>query len=471
MDASGHGRGLRVLHAIHDFLPRHRAGSEIYAAQLCRELSARHHVTIVCADYDPARAHGHLTWRLHEGVPVVEITNNWVSATFEETYRSPLMSARLEQVLDIVQPHIVHVHNLLNLSFDLPAAARARGIPVVATLHDYTLVCPSGGQRIHRAESHVCHTIDTARCARCFPESPFHTQAAIGPLAAAVAGSGRLQRVVAAVRRVSPGLLRAAARTVGDARRFPVTEADIDRRLSSARTVFDQVDLFVAPSRSLAREFVALGLDSSKVRVSDYGFPHMSRPARPPSGTRLRMGFVGTLAWHKGAHVLLDAVRRLPKDKYEVQIHGDPQVFPGYVADLRRRAEGLPVRFMGRFEGTEASAVYREFDVLVVPSLWLENSPLVIHEAFQAGVPVVGARMGGIADLVTDGRNGRLYDAASPQELAAILQSLIDNPAQLAQWAAAVPPVKTIGDDAREWERAYAEVIGACRAEAEGEGG
>jgi hypothetical protein len=62
-------------------------------------------------------------------VPVAEITNNWLCATFADTYRSPMMSTRLEQVLDLVQPHVVHVHNLLNLSFDPPAAARERGIP------------------------------------------------------------------------------------------------------------------------------------------------------------------------------------------------------------------------------------------------------------------------------------------------------------------------------------------------------
>jgi len=59
MDASGTGRALRVLHAIHDFLPRHRAGSEIYAAQLCKALAPRHHVTIVCAEWGLRRA-----WRL-----------------------------------------------------------------------------------------------------------------------------------------------------------------------------------------------------------------------------------------------------------------------------------------------------------------------------------------------------------------------------------------------------------------------
>ena len=459
MDASGTGRARRVLHAIHDFLPRHRAGSEIYAAQLCKALAPRHHVTIVCADYDPVRAHGQLTWRLHDEVPVVEIANNWVCATFEDTYRSPLMSARLEQVLDIVQPQVVHAHNLLNLSFDLPAAARARGIPVVATLHDYTLVCASGGQRLHRAESHVCRTIDTSRCARCFVESPFYTQAAVGPVAAAVAGSGLLQRAVTSARSTSPALFDAAARAMADARRFPVSDADMKERLAQARRVFDEVTLFVAPSRSIADEFIALGLDRPRVRVSDYGFPRVTRPTRAAAGARLRIGFVGTLAWHKGAHVLLDALRRLPGDKYELQIYGDVKVFPDYVAELRRRAQGMPVRFMGRFDQAQAMAVYGGLDVLVVPSLWLENSPLVIHEAFQAGVPVVGSRIGGTADLVTDGVNGRLYDPASPAELAAILSSLLDNPAQVAAWAAALPAVKTIEEDALAWERTYEEVI------------
>jgi glycosyltransferase involved in cell wall biosynthesis len=96
--------------------------------------------------------------------------------------------------------------------------------------------------------------------------------------------------------------------------------------------------------------------------------------------------------------------------------------------------------------------------VLVVPSIWLENSPLVIHEAFQAGVPVVGARIGGIADLIADGLNGRLYDPTSPDELARVLQSLIENPAQLASWAARLPAVKSIAEEAREWERIYADL-------------
>src|SRR5579864_4453100 len=226
--------GLNVLHVIHDFLPRHRAGSEIYAASLAAALLARHHVTVLCAEYDPARAHGQVTWRVHEGLPIVEIVNNWVGRSFEDSYRPGLVTDRIVHVLEAVQPDVVHVHNLFNLSLELPALARARGIPVVATLHDYTLVCPSGGQRVHRADRHVCHVIDVDRCARCFGESLFSDQIALGRIAGAIRAPRMLGRAALAVRRRYPALASRLRRMPAAGARLAVTPQDIDERLSAA---------------------------------------------------------------------------------------------------------------------------------------------------------------------------------------------------------------------------------------------
>ena len=102
----------------------------------------------------------------------------------------------------------------------------------------------------------------------------------------------------------------------------------------------------------------------------------------------------------------------------DVSIFGDPGVFPEYAAALRQRARGLPVRFMGRFDHDRAEAIFAQMDVLVVASRWLENSPLVIHEAFMAGVPVVGTAIGGIVDLLDHGRHGILVPPDDPDALA-----------------------------------------------------
>jgi glycosyltransferase involved in cell wall biosynthesis len=258
------------------------------------------------------------------------------------------------------------------------------------------------------------------------------------------------------------------------ARAQTIPTADVEARLAHLRGVFDAVQLFVAPSRSVADAHERLGLHRSKLLVSDYGFANRAlRPASGPNPERallsdasrratlspVRIGFVGTLVRHKGPHVLLEAVRQLPADAYELEVWGSPDTFPEYTAQLRQMAKGLPVRFRGAFENGQAAEVYSRFDLLVVPSLWPENSPLVIHEAFMAGVPVAGARIGGIPELVTDGVNGVLYDAPSPDALAEALRGLILRPDRLAHMAARTPRVKSIEEDARDWERRYEAIV------------
>ena len=448
---------MRVLHAIHDFLPRHRAGSEIYACDLARQQRKKHDVFVLAAEYDPATAHGTLRWREYDGLTVIEMVNNWEFRRFEETYSSERLNAQLRHVLDATAPDVLHVHNLLNLSFDLPRLAKARGTAVVATLHDYTLVCASGGQRVHVSEAHVCASIEAERCARCFKESAFSRQMAVGRIARGALGrtAGRAAKVV---HRLAPRLATAAA---GPFDGHEVGAADIRRRLAYARHVFETIDLFVAPSVSIHDEFVRLGAPADRLQVSDYGFaPILAAPrqSRAP-GEALRVGFVGSLVWHKGAHVLVDAARGLGAS-CEVHLHGDVNVSPEYVARLRTAAVGGRVTFHGGFARDRAAEVYRSLDVIVVPSLWPENSPLVIHEAFMHGLPVVGARMGGVPELVAHGVNGLLYDAFSPDALRSCLDQLVNDRELVEALARGGLDVKTIEADALEWDARYEQVAG-----------
>lgn len=433
---------MRILHAIHDFLPRHRAGSELYALHLCHALRVRgHEVAVVCAEYDGARRHGSLANREVEGVRVLEVANNWAFGTFAESYRSEAIGAALERALDEARPDVLHLHSTLNLSLDLPQRAGRRGVPTVATLHDFTLVCPSGGQRVHLREEHVCETIDTARCARCFGESPFHAQM--------TAAAGR--------------------RWWGGTAPAPPTPGDIERRLVAMRAAMSSVARFVAPSAALAADLVRFGLPRERVTVSDYGFPPWPDAAavraRTTGGGRLVVGFVGTLAFHKGVHVLIEALRLLPEDGVEAVIFGDLETFPDYVARLRALAAGRRVAFRGGFDHADAPAAYAAMDVLVVPSLWPENSPLVVHEAFQAGVPVVAARTGGLPERVREGVDGLLYEATRPEQLAACLHRLGTDPALIGRLRRGIAPVKTIARDAEEWEAVYLSAL-SDRAEA-----
>jgi GT2 family glycosyltransferase/glycosyltransferase involved in cell wall biosynthesis len=462
---------MRILHAIHDFLPRHQAGSEIYAFNLAQaQRGLGMHVHVLCAEYDPGLPHGSFRWRIFEGLPVTELINNWAFERFLDTYQSPLLGRQLAHVLRALRPDVLHIHNFLNLTFELPAIARQLGIPTVATLHEYALVCPSGGQRVHRAEEHVCVVVDPARCSRCFAQHGFSSQLKFGRTVLRRRSGSALARLASGLRKRLPRLAGLAELAV---RRSPVggpsvTAADIASRLEAARRVFEQVDLFIAPSPNLATEFQRLGIPAGKLRVRDYGFPPL-RTARRSTSQRLRIGFAGTLVWHKGVHILLDAARLLLREDIEILIFGDPNTFPDYVAQLQEQARGLPVRLMGRFERDSVAEVYAQMDVLVVPSLWPENSPLVIHEAFMSGLPVIGSREGGTQDLVTHGVNGLLYEAFSPIALADALRAFLDDRSLVSRFPAAAPPIKSLQDDARELEAMYRELVDGRNSAQEGQ--
>jgi glycosyltransferase involved in cell wall biosynthesis len=294
------------------------------------------------------------------------------------------------------------------------------------------------------------------RCGRCFSASPLRAQMAMAGVSRGPAG-GLIRRAASTTRRLLPALTDAAARRLPMA---PVTPQQMAGRFARGKQVFDEIDLFVSPSAALAVEYERLGLDPQRITVSDYGFSTAARVERHAAHGPQRIGFVGTMAWHKGAHVLIEAARRL-SGAFEVVVAGDANVGPEYHARLRKAADGLPVRFVGPFDGGDVPRIYGDLDVLVVPSLWPENSPLVIHEAFMHGVAVVGARVGGIPELVRDGVNGFTYEAFSSEALAAVLQQFVDDPCLAARMAARAPAVKTIGEDAREWEARYGTLVSA----------
>ena len=312
---------------------------------------------------------------------------------------------------------------------------------------------------MHQRDRHVCAEIDTERCARCFVESPFRTQTALGRVASGSLTARALARAAASARKLAPRLTTRAAGVLQRAAGPQVRSTDLDDRLGAAREVFRHVDLFVAPSADLASAFERFGLPGDRLRVSPYGLPGRQPAPRRQAGHPVRFGFVGTLVWHKGAHVLIEAARSLPADAFNLQLFGACTTFPQYVAELRTSARSQPIAFEGPFPPERASEIYSRMDVLVVPSVWPENSPFVMHEAFQHGVPVVASRAGGISELVEDGVNGWLVEPGSAEDLGRIMRRLIDDPSLIGRASARTPRPVAIERNVTEWDSAYEAVI------------
>lgn len=453
---------MRVLLAVHGFPPRSTAGVEVHSQRLAEALThLGHEVCVLTAAHDLSRRTGEVSrHRVRDG-DVVEVVNLHSGGTLADTYCDPDVDRSCREVMREFAPDIVHVQHLLNLSTGILDEARRLGAALLLTLHDYWLSCPRDGLR-WRADGGLCTSVDHGVCAACLETSPYLVPRVQRGLVASARrlGLGRLlHRVHAAVPRLSSaalGWLR------GRSRQTPQTlMTQLDERAAHLRRGVADVDLALAPTEFAREQAVELGIDPGKVRVVRVGVKidaDGGRRAMPPR----RFGYVGTIAPHKGVHVLVEAFRRIAQPNLSLDVHGSLGVYPDYAAGLRRLAEGdNRMTFHGGFPEGEQARVLAGLDVLVLPSLWWENSPLTLLEARGAGVAVVASRTGGIPELLPEGA-GRLVPPGDVEALQVALEELAGD-----EWVSATTaPPRTVAEEARELEALYVSLRGTAIPEA-----
>ena len=456
---------MRILVVVHGFPTRVEGGSEIYTRALALALNRTYGDTIlvVTRDNDQDREEHDVRIERRDGVTIASINNTFATVTsFEDSYRNQSIARVASALIDDFQPDVAHVHHLTCLSTLIVAALADRGIPVVVTLHDYWLMCHRG-QLLDR-EYRICDGPGAAGCGACLD---------------ATAGAGRLVRVVGRPFQRRRGEAESLALHVADrvARHAvslvsspEVAREQERRRVEHMRDVCAQVTQFIAPSRAMRDQFVAFGVPPDRIVVRPYGFERMApgavdrRPLGSPSSDRLRLGFLGSVMVSKAPHALLEAVGRLPRGSVTVDVFGGYTAYHGddsYRATLAPLVTQEGVRVHGAIPHSAVPEALASIDVLVVPSIWPENSPLVIGEAFLAGVPVIASRIGGIPELVADGRNGLLFEPGNAADLSRAIGRLIAEPGLLGtlRAGAAATSVRSIAADAEETRAMYASAI------------
>jgi GT2 family glycosyltransferase/glycosyltransferase involved in cell wall biosynthesis len=446
---------MRVLLVVHGFPPGAQGGTETYAqahASALRRLF-EDDVFVLTREQDPNRPEYDVrTEQGADGLVVARVNNTFrISRTVADAWRNDAIGAIAARLMDDFKPDVAHIHHLTCLSTTLVAALAARHVPTFMTLHDYWLLCHRG--QLIDVDYRLCPGPEPDGCRSC-----------LGMAGA----SGRRGFVAASFlreleRRLAPGavatLRRIAVRAAARSGRHVESQRESRARLEHMRRVSEDVTHFLAPSRYLRDRFIRFGLPPERITLSEYGFDH-----RPFSGlsrtvtSRLRLGFLGSLMISKAPHVLLEAFRDLPPATASLDLFGARTSYHGddsYRArlDPLLRIEGVclhPALPHDRVPNALAS-----IDVLVVPSVWPENSPLVIREAFLAGVPVVASRIGGIPEIVEHGRNGLLVTPGDVDELRRALQLLARDPALVASLRKGIPPVRTIDDDVASLRRMY----------------
>lgn len=415
---------MHTLHLVHQYLPEHVGGVELYTRWLTQTLCRQgQQVTIFF------RRNANGVGQEHQTEDGVRVWAAWTgvmppSRRFLATFRDPAMVQAFERILEESTPDLVHIQHLMGLPVTLIDSIVRKGIPFVITLWDFWWVC-SNAQLLTNYSQRLCDGpqayVNCARCALARVDHP-RLWPALPPLAGLMGWRNHVLRRV----------IRAAER-------------------------------LIAPTEFVRRWYVAHGVPADKMQVMLPGLesvPAVSPKQRRADGA-VRFAYVGGLSWQKGLHVLVEAFRGLG-GVAELWIAGDESFDPTYVGHLRELATPQ-VRFLGRLTREVVWETLAQVDAVVVPSLWYETFSFIVSEAFVSGAPVVASRLGPLADRVRHEVDGLLVPAGDVAAWRYALQRLVDEPHLLERLRANVHPPLTLEQHVRQLEALYRSLVDAER--------
>ena len=301
------------------------------------------------------------------------------------------MAENFADLLNRYQPTVVHFHHYAHMGIEMLKVVKDT-LPktkILFTLHEYMAICFNNGQMVKNNSTKLCYESNPVDCAMCFPEK---------------------------------------------------SSADFFMRKQYIQSMFEYVDKFISPSHFLIDRYKAWGVPEEKMIMIENGQPasHGTEPRQLAKGEkRGRFAFFGQINPFKGVDVILEAFAALPEEIQEqvhLDIHGanlhlQEKAFQEKIADLLEKLEGT-VTLHGSYEPHEMPRLLKECDWMIIPSIWWENSPMVIQEAYNHGRPVISADIGGMAEKIIDGETGYHFRRGSHQSLAKTIQKSIS----IKQW-------------------------------------
>lgn len=403
------------------------------------------------------------------GVRTYELTNTWRppanTANPDWDLGGAIVGAAYRRWVNKLRPEIVHVHSMAGFTADMLAASQEAGAKIVVTHHEYWWVCPR--RLLVRPGMQQCRPpVDGRTCAQCCAGErwwPF----AVGSIVDSLFGSGAWE---AGTRRLRAGLRRGpetSSRSGGAAQSESAQDlgrraAAHDLRRSGLLEVLNEyAALNIAVSPIVAEALVRAGVDESRVAVRKIGSLAGTRIARGPEREQASPAVfmtLGGLSETKGTRVVADALaelRDLPG--WRAYVYGSAR--SEYVADIASLLADLPAQMCGRYDHVELSGILAKADWVICAPTIEDTSPQTVLEAQAAGVPVIGADIGGVPFLLSDEIDGILFPAGDSHALAEVMRRVIADPEIRSRLVAGIEHPRSLQQDAEGLLETYALLV------------
>jgi glycosyltransferase involved in cell wall biosynthesis len=447
---------MKILLTVHQFLPDYSAGTEVLTYETAQELRRRGHEVEVWAGF-PSDYHTALKNPIssytYNGIPVQRYHFNPLVYSpnrnnIEYEYNNIALASHFYQYIEASKPDLVHFFHLMSLSASPVEVCLRKEIPCVLTPTDFWIICPACQLRLPDQSLCLGPEPDGLNCIRHRIES-----------------SPGITRYYA---KLPDGIYRMLTQAILNWPMWPfrnhsVRFNSIVKRQGFVKERVNRINGIFVPTRFMEKMLVQNGIDPSLISFVPYGLnmkPFEKGSGKKPS-KKIRIGFIGTLYIHKGPHILLEAVKMLPKDlPIEVKVYGNLLETPDYVRQLIDIADGDErIRFCGRFQNERIGEVFSEIDVLAVPSIWYENTPLVIYSAHASGTPVIATNLGGMAEVVHHEKNGLLFERGNAAELARLLRRVVEEKDLLSRLSRNIVPPPSMTDYVDQVEKIYSRIV------------
>jgi len=405
-------------------LPDFFSGTETLTYETAKELKLLGHTVSVVTGF-PSRVKlsdaDRFDHYVYDDIPVERFHHSYVpmgpqSNIQELEYHNKLFGAFFKVYLIREKPDIVHFFHLSRLSAIAVDICNELGIKTVLTPTDFWFICPTSQLRLPNNQACTGPNKSSVNCLR---HIVYLTQSR--------KTTSFLQRIPDWLIRTLIYFIKHSGNIGGQ---YPqLVRALVDRKDFLLERL-NRIDQIAIPTQVMKSLMVQNGLDARRTTTIPFGLnlTYLKNASRPEPAAALRLGYIGTISEPKGVHVLLGAIKNLTREPLELKIYGRLDDFPDYVRRLKEIIQGdTRVKFCGTFPNHEIGSIFSGLDALVVPSLWHENSPLVVYSAQAAKCPIIASNVAGISQIIDHGNNGLLFNPGDVSGLAGAIQFILNN--------------------------------------------
>lgn len=439
---------MKILFCLHHFLPVAVAGTEVYVYQLAKNLQELgQEVVIVIPNFDSAVNDEYE----YEGLRIIKYGENSIDdRRMILGFGKPKGLNNFSIILKKEKPDLVHFNELIagrgpnvhhvKLVYEL-------GLPIVLTTHLTYYSC-STGKLLIKNKIPCDGEILIGRCTACL----LADKQVQGLKATVLESAGKLFFSLG----INPlKFNNSLATAVG----IPWL---IKRKQNELKQLAGYCAAIVSPAKFYKTILALNEVPPEKLFFVSQGLglvPAGTKAKYSKTSNTLNLVYAGRITKIKGLHLLLEAMQAFPASILKLTVYGGYDVQENYYEACKELAATLPnVYFKGQISSSELTEALPAYDVLCIPSLF-EMSPLVIQEAFAAGVPVLASDVYGNAEQITDGANGWLFNFNDSLDLGKKLQMLLDNPHLIEEARKQLPALKSFKEVAMEYLAIYKNVM------------